>query len=140
MSDQERAAREAELWRQIVDNFGERASLDEEPAPTPDRPQRIEDDADPDGPTADEPGTAWEDEGRFVPPEPEPGPLPEPRRMLAWIGVLGVPMVAIVLAFTDWSLPFPLPLLLFAWCVGGFGYLVATMRQDDDGWDDGARV
>lgn len=136
MSDQERAAREAELWRQIVDNFGERASLDEEPATVASRPQRIEDDADPE-PDEQEP---WEDEGRFVPPDPVPGPLPEPRRMLAWIGVIGVPLIAIVLAFTDWSLPTPIPLLLFVWCVGGFGYLIATMSHDDDGWDDGARV
>jgi hypothetical protein len=88
------------------------------------------------------PGTAeatWEDEGHFVPPEPPPLPVPEPHRLVAWAGVLGAPLVMLVLVVFRITPPGWLSLLLVVGFVGGFVGLVATMRRDDDGQgDDGA--
>ncbi len=75
-----------------------------------------------------------------MPPPAPPLPRPEPPRLLAWFGVLGAPLVALVLLVIG-VLPSWASFFLFCWFVGGFGYLVATMRSDGrDGWDDGARV
>jgi hypothetical protein len=82
----------------------------------------------------------WHDEGHFVPPDPPPLAIPEPSRLLAWAGVLGTPLVMLVLVLfsvtpADW-----VSFLMVVVFVGGFVYLVATMRRDDDHWpgDDGA--
>jgi hypothetical protein len=84
---------------------------------------------------------SWDDEGHFVPPPPPPLPTVEPRRKLAWGGLLAGPVIAL-LAFVlsvhvpDWAV-----LGLVLGFVGGFVYLVATMRASrDEGWpgDDGA--
>jgi hypothetical protein len=96
---------------------------------------------------------AWGDEGEeeraaaehdpeehYVPPPAPPIPRPEPRRLLAWAGMLGAPVVALVLLVLG-SLPSFVSVVLFCWFVGGFGYLVATMNdRGGDGWDDGAQV
>ncbi len=93
-------------------------------------------------PTADDPlnsPAAWDDEGHFVPPEPPPVHLPEGPRLAAWAGLLGAPVLFLVLFVlgirAGWIV-----FLLFAAFVGGLGYLVATMRRDNDTWpgDDGA--
>jgi hypothetical protein len=84
---------------------------------------------------------SWDDEGHFVPPPPPPLPAVEPRRKLAWGGLLAGPIIAL-LAFVlsvrvpDWAV-----VGLVLGFVGGFVYLVATMRASrDEGWpgDDGA--
>ncbi len=125
-SVEERAAREEALWRQIVDNYGEQPRLwagPEEPTPPDAAPSEVE------------------PPSQFVPPDPPPVPLPAPSRLLAWLGVAGVPVIALVLALVPWTPPTLLIVTLFFWFVGGFGYLVATMRTgDEDGWDDGARL
>lgn len=141
---------EEALWQSIVDNYGERISLESPAEPTaepePDSPAEPDPPAHPQArPPAqrDEPDVldAWDDpDDHFVPPEPPPLPSPEPPRLLAWAGVFGVPVLVIVVSVLKISIPSFVSLLGLAWFVGGFGYLVATMRRDDDPdeRDDGA--
>ena len=144
------------LWRSIVDNYGDRVTLD----PTADEPTGEPPKEPTEEPTAtqvpaapsqpeEQPAEArdWLDayddpEDHFVPPEPERVPTPEPRRLIAWAGVFGVPVVVLVLVVLQVSLPPWASMLCLAWFVGGFGYLVATMRREppDNDWDDGARL
>ncbi|MFT4286834.1 hypothetical protein [Nocardioides sp.] len=129
-------------WREIVENFGDRAEL-----PTDEVAEDVEpvfgDDVDED---------VWQDEeesdefepGGFVPPDPEPIRL-TPARTLAWGGVLGAPVLALLTVVVSESSEVTVPgwwgLLLILGFLGGFGYLVATMpRERDDPWDDGARL
>ena len=144
------------LWRSIVDNYGERVTLDptaDEPTGEPlkeptEEPTATQVPATPSQPE-EQPAEArdWLDayddpEDHFVPPEPERVPTPEPRRLIAWAGVFGVPVVVLVLVVLQVSLPPWASMLCLAWFVGGFGYLVATMRREppDNDWDDGARL
>lgn len=123
-----------ELWQEIVQNYGDRPEFPVEqtlpvtPPPVADGPvlpAELVDD-----PTA-----------HFVPPTPPPVPLPTGPRGLAWLGVLGVPVLTILLAVSPWTLPGWAALLLFGWFAGGFVYLVATMnRAPEDGWDDGTAL
>jgi hypothetical protein len=117
-------------WRDIVAHYGDRPALDEEPPP--ERPP---------APPADEPRD-WvepDEEDHFVPPPPAPVPRPTGIRLAAWLGLFGAPALALVLIVLGVTLPSWIGLLLITWFVGGFGYLVATMRKDaGDGWDDGA--
>lgn len=142
------------LWRSIVDNYGDRVTLD----PTTDEPTGEPPKEPTEEPTAtqvpapspeEQPAEArdWLDayddpEDHFVPPEPERVPTPEPRRLIAWAGVFGVPVAVLVLVVLQVSLPPWASMLCLAWFVGGFGYLVATMRREppDNDWDDGARL
>jgi len=81
------------------------------------------------------------DEGAFVPPTPPPVPLPSPPRLLAWCGVIGSPLVFLVFLVLSLTLPSWASTLLVAAFIGGFVFLVATMRNDPpDPYDDGARV
>ena len=76
----------------------------------------------------------------YVPPPAPPLPRPEPRRLIAWAGLLGAPLVGLLFLVLG-ALPTYVSFLLFCWFVGGFAYLVATMNdRGGDGWDDGARV
>jgi len=120
-------------WRDIVQQYGERARLsDDELAatPTPD-------------PTPGEPAFDWrpeQDEG-FVPPDPGPVVLPTGARGAAWGGIVAAPLILLVCLVLNVRLPFPLGYVLVAWFIGGFGYLVWTMpRERPDPWDDGSRV
>ena len=142
------------LWRSIVDNYGDRVTLD----PTTDEPTGEPPKEPTEEPTAtqvpapspeEQPAEArdWLDayddpEDHFVPPEPERVPTPDPPRLIAWAGVFGVPLVVLVLVVLRVSLPPWASMLCLAWFVGGFGYLVATMRREppDNDWDDGARL
>lgn len=141
-----------EAWRSIVENFGERAELDDEPdssstaspepptgqdpygwavAPEPDEPAELA-----------EPAPAYvEDEDTYVPPEPPPLPVPEPDRGIAWAGVVGAPLLLLVSLLFSIGLPSWVGYLMVAWFVGGFCYLVARMpKEPRDPWDDGSRV
>jgi hypothetical protein len=85
----------------------------------------------------------WEDEGHFVPPPPPPLPSVEPNRRLAWAALVGSPLVALLLVGAGISVTGWMSFLLVVAFVGGFGYLVATMRSGPpDEWsgDDGARL
>lgn len=148
-----RQAREDAQWREIVENFGDRAHLETDPDPDP-RP--VEDPArlasffraptPPEELREDEPADAedaLEEWDRFVPPDPPPVPRPRGARLAAWLGVLGVPPLVLLLMLVGIRLPGLGGVALLAWFAGGFGYLVATMRRGpgpEDGWDDGARV
>jgi hypothetical protein len=84
---------------------------------------------------------SWDDEGHFVPPPPPPLPEIEPRRKLAWGGLLAGPVIALLAFVFSVRLPDWVVLGLVLGFVGGFVYLVATMRASrDGGWpgDDGA--
>ncbi len=127
---------EDDAWRSIVDNYGERAQLDDEPP----------DDAPPASPTSVDatppPAAREEPEERFVPPVPPPAPrLPLPKR-LAWLAVLGSPALLVLALLVSYDVPALVGYGLVAGFVGGFGYLVATMQRADerDPWDDGSQL
>ncbi len=81
-----------------------------------------------------------EEEG-FVPPPPPPLPRVEPDRMIAWVGVLGSPVVLLCALIFSIGIPTWLGYLLVGAFVGGFLYLVVKMpREPRDPWDDGAQV
>lgn len=125
------------VWRDIVDSYGDRPDFPEVAAP---EPAEVDPALAIDVPL--ELGSAsWEDEGHFVPPVPPPVPRPQGLRAVAWFGLFGVPAIMLVLVITHYAPPSPIGLIMIAWFVGGFSYLVATMdgREDQDrGWDDGA--
>jgi hypothetical protein len=78
---------------------------------------------------------------RFVPPEPPPITSTDLASRLAWLGVLGGPLV-LLLAALAWSrLPTYVVILALAAFVGGFVTLVARLPRDrDDGSDDDGAV
>lgn len=126
------------LWRAIVDNYGDRPQV---PLALPDAERPPEPEPTPD---LDSPPEAWwapQDDDRFVPPVPPPARLPQGRRLAAWLGVFGAPLVLMsVTALSIW-VPGVVVFLLVGCFVTGFGYLVATMpRGPRDPGDDGARV
>jgi hypothetical protein len=134
--DDERRTREDAAWREIVDNYGDRAEVDDQPPPAPPRA------ADPEPEVEAEPAVVRPvEEDRFVPPPAPPLPRPAPPRAIAWAGVFGVPLLLIVSLVFGLDLPTVVDYLLLAWFVGGFGYLVATMsREPREPWDDGSRI
>jgi hypothetical protein len=122
-------------WRSIIDNYGDRPEIADEPEievpPSPRGVYPEEEQA-----RELEPVDAEE---HFVPPPPPPLPMPEPRRLLAWLGLFGVPTLVLVCLLTSTNLPNWLGLILMVWFVGGFVYLVASMRPGaGDDFDDGA--
>lgn len=138
--DETPKADEDALWREIVDGYGDRpdfpdveaaepvALIPAEPEPAYAVPRELSE-------------ATWEDEGHFVPPTPPPVPRPRGLRAVAWFGLIGIPALMLVLLIAHYTPPSPIGLLMIAWFVGGFGYLVATMNASDDtdrGWDDGA--
>ena len=133
--DSERANDEA--WQAIVDNFGDRAEIDD-PAPVaPAAPPAPEPDPDPSAASA----SAYDEAERFVPPPPPPLPRPEPKRAIAWSGLFGAPVLMLIAMVLQVDLPGLLDYLLIGWFVGGFLYLVATMsRTPREPWDDGSRI
>ncbi|GAB6984759.1 hypothetical protein [Nocardioides pyridinolyticus] len=137
-------------WRSIVENYGDRAELDDPPPSPPPPPSASGSDApfggrfgDPRAFHADEPAARSvepEEEG-FVPPEPPPLPVVAPDRGLAWLGVLGSPLVLLAALIFGIAIPTWLGYLLVMGFVGGFLYLVLKMpREPRDPWDDGAQV
>jgi hypothetical protein len=133
-----------EAWREIVENYGDRPALEEEPVARDLFEKKIDIVE-----TVDEPDAyddMWrDDEEGYVPPPPPPLPKPTPARLLAWIGVLGAPVAVLVLIvvtqitgrhFSSWVIGG-----LVAAFLAGFVYLLATMPSEPrDPWDDGARV
>lgn len=129
--------RDEEAWRSIVDNFGDRAELDDDLAGPADLPEpapayRFE-------PPAPEPEVA--DVDAFVPPDPPLPPRPTRDRQLAWAGLIGAPLLLLLLLVLGVRIPELLAYTLVAGLVGGFVYLVFHLpRNPDDPFDDGARV
>lgn len=142
-ADQTGETDEDAAWRDIVENYGERAHLDDtadepEPVATAEPLAPFDDDLDAD--------TVYvEDVERYEPPPPPPLPKTTPDRLLAWLGLLGTPVVVIALVVINWVLDWAPPTWLVAFLVlaflGGFGYLVYSMSNEpEDPWDDGARL
>jgi hypothetical protein len=135
------------VWRSIIENYGERPSLDNEPAaapppePAPARDVFDRSFLDAQAPPEPQP-ESWSDEGHFVPPEPPPLPRTTPIRRLAWSGLFGAPALMLLAVVFGWAYPEWLALLLVGGFVGGFVYLVATMPRHRGNWpgDDGAVV
>jgi hypothetical protein len=133
-------------WAQIVDSFGERATIDDPDAQgSPGsglsrrlirRGDRTAEAPEPDD-VDDEPLDAVD---RFVPPEPPP--IPRPHHIadrFGWAGVILGPLlvvIAFVLRFDAW-----IALAGGAAFIAGFITLIARMQdRPRDGWDDGAVV
>jgi hypothetical protein len=142
VSDPDKAAQDA-AWQDIVAHFGERVELaDEELAVAEPVVPLFDDDVD--EPFAPDPEAYDEDDDGFVAPRPTL-PHVSPDRLLAWLGVLGAPVAAVVLfvlhATLGWWIPnWVVDLLVIGFLVG-FGYLVFHMpREPRDPWDDGARL
>lgn len=142
-SDPNETAQEA-AWREIVENFGDRVELADQP-PVEDVVVPFGDDVDesfaPD--TYDDVYDVDEHDG-FIAPRPTL-PRTTPDRFLAWLGLLGAPVVAVLLfiahvSFHWWIPGWVVVGLALAFLVG-FGYLVFAMpREPREPWDDGARL
>ena len=121
---------EDDVWRSIVENYGERPEVEplpEAPSPEP-RPVAPDDDLP-------------EPDDRFVPPDPPAFPPPPPVRFAAWTGLFGAPTVLLVALVLGIALPAWIAYALVASFVGGFGYLVVHMQRGPrDPGDDGAVV
>ena len=79
----------------------------------------------------------------FVPAAPPPLPKLEPHKQLAWLGLVGGPLLLVIAALFTVTLPTWLSLLAVAGFVGGFVTLIATMddsTDEDRDSDDGAVV
>lgn len=138
-------------WQSILDHYGERETIEEflseaERSPT-EQPQTgagAGPDRELDAESRDHVAhDRHEDdtEGHFVPPRPGPVPRPTTIRLLAWLGLFGVPLVVLVCLVVGLHLPGWLGLLCTGWFVGGFVTLVATMNNHRrDEWDDGAEI
>src|SRR4051812_47852068 len=75
-------------WQEIVDNFGERVVLEPDDPLIDVTPQPVE------PKVVDDPVEVRDQvhpDEEFVPPTPPPVPRPPLDRLLAWIGVFGVP-------------------------------------------------
>lgn len=83
----------------------------------------------------------WEDEGHFVPPPPPEIPEGTPVKRLAWAGVIGGPVVLLLIALTGWQPPGIVGVSAGLACIAGFATLVWHLPEGrEDGWDDGSRL
>ena len=144
-------------WREIVENYGDRAVLDD-PSSTPEEPA-----TDPEGSASDAPSPASptdlpehlrdDDEverrerataeaERFRPPPAPPFPVPRTwERGLAWAGIFVAPVIALVIGLLSIYVHPLVGWVLVGWFVGGFAYLVFVMpKAPRDPWDDGSRI
>ncbi len=126
------------VWRAIVDNYGDRPEIDEPEIIVPGSPRGLDEPA---RDEAEEAPARVDEEEHFVPPPPPPLPRPAPARLLAWLGLFGVPTFVLVALVLHITLASWLGLLLMFWFVGGFVVLVASMRPGPgEDHDDGARL
>jgi hypothetical protein len=80
-------------------------------------------------------------EDHFVPEPPPPLPETDPITRLAWAALLGGPTILVLAALLGFVLDRWVQGLAVIAFLGGFGTLIARMRDrapTDDGWDDGA--
>jgi hypothetical protein len=135
-------------WRAIVDNYGDRAEIDDPPPPPVAPPASSAPFGGRFGNLTTGPGFDEEDEDepfladeRFEPPPPPPVPRTTPDRLAAWVGIFGSPAILLASLIFSISMPAFVAYLLVAGFVGGFVYLVYQMpRGPRDPWDDGAQV
>lgn len=144
-------------WREIVENYGERAVLDDPAAPS-DEAAPAPGDPDPDAPATlsaaelpehlrdddevDQREQAIAEAERFRPPPPPPFPVPRTwQRGLAWAGIFVAPLIALVIGLLSIYVNALVGWVLVGWFVGGFGYLLFVMpKAPRDPWDDGSRI
>jgi hypothetical protein len=146
---------EEALWRSIVENYGERPQIGDDPvapdvseAPPPVprvspgvvRSWSLPDPAEHADVRENEREERAQEE-HFVPPEPPPLPRGTPARRLAWCGLFLPPVLMVLAVALRWTFPTWASMLMVLAFVGGFVFLVATMPHDGgDGYDDGAVV
>lgn len=82
-----------------------------------------------------------EDEGHYEPPEPPPLPQADTTTKFAWIAVLGGPLLLIFTILFQQEMTWWIITLGIGGFLGGFGTLVARMRdgRDDEDGDDPGR-
>jgi hypothetical protein len=138
-------SKDDDVWRAIVDNYGDRAELEADEV----APADAEAEAASERRRSIEPEASWDDaypdsdwtSDRFVPPTPPPLPTPPTDRLVAWAGVFGAPAVLLVSLILGIDLPQIVGYVLVAAFVGGFLYLVVRMpRGPRDLNDDGAQL
>ncbi len=107
--------------------------------PGPGPKHRLPDDVPPLAPDSVPPD---DPEDRFVPPEAPPITSTDLASRLAWLGVLGAPLLLLVAALTVGRLPSLMVVGALVAFVGGFATLVLRLPRDrdDNGPDDGAVV
>jgi hypothetical protein len=76
------------------------------------------------------------DEGHFVPPEPPPLPEGDVTSRLAWVAVVGGPVLMLAVVLLRWNMTWWLTTLGVGGFLGGFATLVARMPHGDDDEDD----
>jgi hypothetical protein len=146
-------------WREIVENYGERAVLDDSPASS-DESANAAVESSPDaaegvsGSSTDLPEHLRDDDEverreqavaeaeRFRPPPAPPFPVPRTwQRGLAWAGIFVAPLIALVIGLLSIYVNPLVGWVLVGWFVGGFAYLVLEMpKSPRDPWDDGSRI
>lgn len=80
-----------------------------------------------------------DDEGHFVPPEPEPLPAADTTAKFAWLAVLGGPLLLLLAILLRWDMTWWLATIGIGGFLGGFATLVMRMRTDEDEDDDPGR-
>lgn len=141
-------AREDAAWQAIVAAYGDRPTWDDAAArPHDDAVAPVAREEHPAGRGAElrgddevEPDLARAPEEHFVPQPTPPVPWPTPQRLVAWLGLFGVPSFVLVALLARIDVASWVGVLLMLWFVGGFCYLVASMRTERDDPDDGAVV
>ncbi|PWI43373.1 hypothetical protein [Streptomyces sp. ICBB 8177] len=77
-----------------------------------------------------------EDEGHFVPPEPPPLPQADVTTKFAWLAVVGGPVLLVLYVLLQQPVPWWAMVVGVGGFLGGFGTLVARMRDRDEEDDD----
>ncbi|WP_062211645.1 hypothetical protein [Streptomyces sp. NBRC 109706] len=77
-----------------------------------------------------------EDEGHFEPPEPPPLPETDLTTKVAWIAVLGGPLLLIVTVLLQQRMSWWVVTLGVGGFLGGFATLVSRLRDGEDDWQD----
>jgi hypothetical protein len=149
---------EDDLWKEIVDNYGDTPEFDAQDlnassefdlseldladtdAAEPDTEQSLVEPTVLPDPDPDPLGDIWREEERFTPPTPPPLPLPEPPRMLAWIGLFGAPTLMLVALIAGRPFGGFWAAMLALAFVGGLVYLVKTMPDEPRDPDDNGAV
>ncbi|MBY8886222.1 hypothetical protein K7472_15320 [Streptomyces sp. PTM05] len=76
------------------------------------------------------------DEGHFVPPEPPPLPQADVTTKFAWLAVVGGPVLLVLYVLLQEPVPWWAMVVGVGGFLGGFGTLVARMRDRDEEDDD----
>lgn len=139
MTEGDRKRDDDEVWRDIVARWEDEPAAGD--APEVEAVESTESIQAPSAETWNPKPFDLADEGAFVPPTPPPVELPEPPRLIAWSGVIGAPALFVIALIAGVRLPTWASTLLVCSFIGGFIFLVATMRNEPrDPGDDGAVV